>query len=178
MLSGLGCRGGISEKPPIHPVLDMDFQQKLKAQSYSDFEGWKDHRGMREPVANTVKRRSKRREFLAQHPELTTFKDRSGTYVTANPVAPTAENLEVGRHKFNITFCAPCHGRTGQGGLVAERWPTPIPNLVTERKGQPHGQVYETIHNGRGLMPAYGKAIDPEDIWRVVHFLKTLQTID
>ena len=26
-----GCRGGISKEPPIHIVLDMDFQLKLKA---------------------------------------------------------------------------------------------------------------------------------------------------
>jgi len=59
LVTGLiGCRGGISNKPPIHLVLDMDFQKKLKAQSESTFAGWTDHRGMRLPVAGTVARGS------------------------------------------------------------------------------------------------------------------------
>ena len=178
-VAAVGCRGGISESPPIHPVLDMDFQQKLKAQSQSEFEGWKDHRGMRLPVAHTVKRRKARQQYLAEHPELTTYKNADGTFVTANPVPPTVENLERGRQKF-WTFCAPCHGRTGQRGLVASRWPTPIPNLATDEriKGLPHGDLYNTVANSKGLMPSYAKQIDPEDTWRIVHFLKTLQTID
>lgn len=58
VLAGLlgGCRGEISRSPPIHPVLDMDFQQKLKAQSESTFAGWHDGRGMRAPVGATVPR--------------------------------------------------------------------------------------------------------------------------
>lgn len=51
-----GCRGGISKKPPVHLVLDMDFQQKLKAQSESTFPGWEDTRGMRLPVEGTIAR--------------------------------------------------------------------------------------------------------------------------
>ncbi|MEC7726634.1 MAG: hypothetical protein VYD05_14030, partial [Planctomycetota bacterium] len=50
-----GCedfRGFPSEKPPIHPVLDMDFQPKVRAQSEHEFEGWKDGRGARRPVAD------------------------------------------------------------------------------------------------------------------------------
>jgi len=54
-----GCRGDISEAPPVHIVLDMDFQQKLKAQSESTFAGWSDGRGMRQPVAGTVARGGK-----------------------------------------------------------------------------------------------------------------------
>lgn len=54
-----GCRGDITESPPLHVVLDMDFQQKLKAQSESTFAGWSDGRGMRQPVAGTVARGGK-----------------------------------------------------------------------------------------------------------------------
>ena len=45
-------RGFPSDKPPIHPVLDMDFEPKLRAQSEHEFEGWSDHRGARRPVAD------------------------------------------------------------------------------------------------------------------------------
>ena len=53
LLTGLAsCRGGISEKPPLHPVLDMDFQQKVKAQMGSDL--FADGRAMRTAPAGTV----------------------------------------------------------------------------------------------------------------------------
>ena len=48
------CRGGTSHEPPVHLVLDMDFQPKLKAQSAAMFDNWEDGRGMRLPVAGTV----------------------------------------------------------------------------------------------------------------------------
>ena len=59
-----GCRGGISDSPPIHLVHDMDNQPKLKPQSRSDFTPWKDHRGMRTPVFGTVARGSLREANL------------------------------------------------------------------------------------------------------------------
>ena len=50
-----GCmRGGISSDPPVHLVLDMDFQPKLRAQGAADFDGWKDGRASRLPVIDPV----------------------------------------------------------------------------------------------------------------------------
>ena len=57
-VSLMGCRGEISTAPPVHLVQNMDFQDKLKAQSESGFEGWADKRGMRLPVKGTIARGS------------------------------------------------------------------------------------------------------------------------
>ena len=47
-----GCmRGGLSTEPPVHLVLGMDFQQKLRAQAETHFEGWGDGRASRLPVS-------------------------------------------------------------------------------------------------------------------------------
>jgi mono/diheme cytochrome c family protein len=171
------CRGGISEKPPIHPVLDMDFQPKLKAQSESKFEGWADGRGMRLPVAGTVARPSARDAALAQqYPNLRKFKNADDSYVAANPLPKTAEVLARGRERFNIT-CAVCHGRTGLEGLVARRWPVPVPKISQDERivALPDGQLYETIATGRSTMPGYGHQIHPYDRWAIVHYLRALQ---
>ena len=40
-------RGGISTDPPVHLVLDMDFQPKLRAQGATEFAGWPDGRARR-----------------------------------------------------------------------------------------------------------------------------------
>lgn len=187
-----GCRGGISDKPPIHPVLDMDFQAKLKAQSESKFEGWRDGngiaRGMRLPVAGTVARPSAAETaLLAQYPGLHTFKNADGTYVTANALPKTEAILERGRERFDIV-CATCHGRTGGGGLVARRWPALgfkefdgkqyEPFNISQRPdlaAQPDGQIFETISAGRNTMPGYAHQIDAFDRWAIVHYLRALQ---
>ena len=79
-------RGFPSEKPPIHLVLDMDFQEKVRAQSAHEFDGWTDGRGARRPVADTfgntlvVARGSLKNTALAN-------RDANKQFVTKNPLA-------------------------------------------------------------------------------------------
>lgn len=175
-LSGLvACRGSISEKPPIHPVLDMDFQQKIKAQSAFEFANWKDGRGMRMPVEGTVARGT------LEAAQLSVFKNSSGDYL-ANPLPASAENFARGRERFNI-YCAVCHDRAGAGkGVALQRAPRgafnpQVPSLAEDERlrSAPDGNLYETIANGRGTMPAYGHMVTPEDRWCIVWYLRALQ---
>ena len=53
-LVSLGCRGSISDKPPVHPNWNMDQQARIDPQEPSDF--FADGRGMRPPVDGTVAR--------------------------------------------------------------------------------------------------------------------------
>lgn len=189
-LSLTGCmRGGPSDLPPVHIVLDMDFQPKLKAQSHSNFDGWTDGRGMRLPVADgngrtaVVARGSLPNQALAN-------KDATGAFVTKNPIPASAPVLARGQERFDI-HCAPCHGYSGQGGndpvtghgLTGRRWTVPIPNFhFVEGKDNrvatlPDGEYFEVITYGKGTMPAYGARISPEDRWAIVHYLRALQRL-
>ena len=169
-----GCRGGISESPPIHPVLDMDFQTKVKAQMKVEFDGFSDHRGMRKPVAGTVARGS-----LAMS-ENDVWKN--GDSYVANPIEPTMQVVRRGQERFNI-YCAVCHDRSGSGkGLVLQRanqgaFNAVVPDLGKEPRllEQADGYFYEVIRNGFGTMPAYGHQIPVEDRWAIVHYLRALQ---
>lgn len=191
LLLSLGScmRGGTSELPPVHIVLDMDFQPKLRAQSASQFEGWADGRGMRLPVADgngrpaVVARGSLPNQALAN-------KDASGAFVTKNPIPVTDAVLHRGQERFEI-HCAPCHGYSGQGGndpatgngMVGRRWPVVIPNFhFVEGKDNrvatlAEGEYFEVITYGKGTMPAYGARIAPEDRWAIVHYLRALQRL-
>ncbi|MCB9884418.1 MAG: cytochrome c [Planctomycetes bacterium] len=183
------CRGGISDQPPVHLVLDMDFQPKLKAQSESHFEGWSDHRGMRVPPMDANGRTAVVARGAMPRPELNN-RDASNAFVTSNPVAATAEVLARGRKLFDIN-CAVCHGYTGQGGndpqkghgLVGRRWPVAIPNFhfvegADNRVASlAEGEYFEVITNGKGTMPAYGARIAVEDRWAVVHYIRALQNL-
>ena len=49
-----GCRGTLSDDPPIHPNLNMDFTESFEAQEANPF--FEDGAAMRPPVPGTVKR--------------------------------------------------------------------------------------------------------------------------
>ncbi|HEX5052621.1 MAG TPA: cytochrome c [Planctomycetota bacterium] len=201
-IAGLsGCmRGGISSEPPVHLVLDMDFQPKLRAQSEASFAGWSDKRGMRVPVADSFDKTLVVARGSLPEPALAN-RDAKDAFVTSNPVRLDRKFthlgrqqtvLERGQERFNI-YCAVCHGYSGQGGndkkqghgLVGRRWPAPIPNFhfqPGEGKDNrvplmPDGEFFEVITFGKGTMPAYGARISPEDRWCIVHYVRALQKL-
>jgi mono/diheme cytochrome c family protein len=42
-------------------------------------------------------------------------------------------------------------------------------------KGQPDGQIFSTITNGKNTMGAYGPSISVEDRWAIIAYLRALQ---
>lgn len=185
-------RGGVSHEPPVHLVLDMDFQPKLLAQSKSEFEGWTDGRGMRLPVADPFGKTLVVARGSLPDPKLAN-RDANNAFVTANPVPVSLAALERGRDRFDI-HCAVCHGYTGQGGggkgqentahgLVGRRWPVVIPSFhfvdgADNRVPQlPDGEFFEVITYGKGTMPAYGARLSVEDRWAIVHYIRALQKL-
>ena len=189
----LGCRGEISTKPPIHIVPNMDFQQKLKAQSESDFPGWADKRGMRMPVAGTIARGSL--GALDPNPDIAklhVYKNPDGSYIEENPLPRTMEVLRRGQERFNIN-CAVCHGRNGRGrGIVGRRFPVKPPSYFPPNKEDPKetiykkelltyedGKFFEVITTGGGTtMPPYAIQVSPADRWAIIHYIRALQLRD
>ena len=201
-----GCmRGGISTDPPVHLVLDMDFQPKLRAQSSTEFEGWKDGRAMRLPVNDPSSQNPLGKTLVVARGSIANPKlanrDASGAFVKSNPLpldykftvlGREVSTIDRGRERFEV-HCSICHGYTGQGGndpklghgLVGRRWPAPIPNFhfqAGEGKdnrvpSMPDGEYYEVISVGKGTMPAYGARLSPEDRWAIVHYVRALQSL-
>ena len=173
------CRGAIKKNPPIHLVLDMDFQDKVKAQMGFEFDGWSDGRGMRMPVTGTVARGSLEWEADSVH------QDESGGFL-ANPLPADELVVRRGRERFDI-YCSVCHDRTGSGqGLVLQRakevskaaFNFNVPHLGKEQRliDSKDGYFFQVISNGLGTMPAYGHQIPPRDRWAIVHYLRVLQS--
>ncbi|GAB4136026.1 MAG: cytochrome c [Planctomycetota bacterium] len=193
-LAAGSCRGGYSEAPPVHLVLDMDFQPKVKTQSESAF--FADRRGMRAHIEDTVARGSMPDPRLLPDPAKP-GRDRDGSFLESNPVPATLSNLRRGRERFDI-FCAPCHGYSGRGGgnpgkvdadfsdahgMVGKRWPVAIPsfhaspdpkadNRVPNLKD---GEIFAVITEGKGTMPPYGNRILVHDRWCIIHYVRALQ---
>ncbi len=98
-------------------------------------------------------------------------------FVATNPLPVNAELLQRGRDRFDI-YCAPCHGRLGDGnGITKKIGDMPaVANLHDKRIVEmPDGEVFNTITHGKGLMGAAGPLVPVQDRWAVIAYLRTLQ---
>ncbi len=99
---------------------------------------------------------------------------RAGREVTS-PFPSTPQTVSEGKVLFG-RFCTPCHGQSGQGdGLVIPRFPAPPPLTAPHAKGLPDGQIFHIATYGQGVMPSHGSQIPPEDRWKIVHYVRSLQ---
>lgn len=189
-------RASTKRLPRIHPLHDMAFQPKYKAQAENDL--FPDHRSMRPPVAGTIAQGG-----LMLDTKFFQGKDGDGNYATELPLPADRELMMRGRERFNI-YCAPCHGLSGgmPEGLGEEGDPKDWDGMVTIRasaralKGdgtwtpprvlhskyvqdQPDGKLFETITagvNNQGIqtMPGYDKQIPVKDRWAIILYLRAL----
>jgi mono/diheme cytochrome c family protein len=94
---------------------------------------------------------------------------------TAPPV--TAALLDRGHERFDI-FCAPCHGRVGDGsGMIVQRgFPQP-PSLHIDRlRTAAPRHFFDVITDGYGAMYSYAARLSPADRWAVAAYIRALQT--
>ena len=100
-----------------------------------------------------------------------------GTNLVASfPMPVTRELLLRGRERFEI-YCAPCHGRTGEGnGVIPQRgFPQP-PSLHIERlREAPAGHFVDVITHGYGVMYPYNTRVAPSDRWAIAAYIRALQ---
>lgn len=94
----------------------------------------------------------------------------------SNPLPLTMPLLRRGQERFDI-YCAPCHGRSGDGeGMIAQRgFPAP-PSYHTEKlRNAVDSHFYRVISNGYGVMYSYADRVAPSDRWAIVAYIRALQ---
>ena len=167
----ISCRGSIKKKPPIHPNMNMDQQNRFEAMEENNF--FEDGRAMRQPVAGTVARGNLRLDS-AYYAGI----NEDGSYVAEIPHEITRSFVNRGRDQYEI-FCAPCHGNAGNGkGIIMEgRYGyVPAPTYHSDRlRDAPDGQIYSSIAYGVRSMPSYATQIEVEDRWAIVSYIRALQ---
>jgi mono/diheme cytochrome c family protein len=129
---------------------------------------------MREPVYGTVARGQI--NYIYPHPNTGDGYAASAEYTGS--VAPTSENVAEGQRLYNI-YCWHCHGKKGKNDgpifkdkkMPAPSWPNYQSDYIKEL---PNGKAFHTITYGKGLMGSHAFMLDPEERWKVIHFVKSL----
>jgi mono/diheme cytochrome c family protein len=173
-----GCAGLASKSTPIEVWPDMDRQHKFTAQSENPL--FSDKRTQRRPPEGTVAV-----GFLKEDDTFHSGRVGGNMYVGLNPLFPYDKaTLEHGQRKFN-TYCAPCHGQTGNGGgivgkragavLVPSNLINQDPKVGVVVRGYTDGEIYEVVSNGRRTMKGYKYQISARDRWAIVAYVRVLQ---
>ncbi len=165
-----GCRGRVSDRPPIHINPNMDAMERFEAQEANPF--FEDGRAMRLPVPGTVARgmlRSDIRFFAGR--------DSSGAFVAEMPLPTTRELYLRGQERFDI-YCAVCHGSAGdgQGIVMAGGYGfAPIGFHDDRLRGIEDGYLFHVVSRGIRTMPGYAQQISVADRWAIVAYVRALQ---
>lgn len=122
------------------------------------------------PVVNTVARGMLREDEHLYQGKI------DGQLTDIFPMPVTAAVMARGQERFNI-FCAPCHGRTGQGnGMIVQRGFRTPPSFHEERlRSAPGGYFFDVQTNGFGAMSDYAAQVPVADRWAIAAYMRALQ---
>ena len=183
----LGFRGEKTTNEPWEIFPDMVRQMKVRAQSPLNF--FADGRGPRMPVSGTMPigyemPKAQTPGAPESHSAVgfsvgTDYIDtgKIGTnWGTGIPVPVTAQLVQRGRERFNIT-CVMCHGATAAGtGITKQYGLNTVVTLQDDRiRKMADGEIFNTITNGKNTMMAYGPNIMVADRWAIIAYLRALQ---
>ena len=89
----------------------------------------------------------------------------------SNPYSEDEAAFVEGRQLFVRFNCSGCHGGRAGGGMG------PSLRDIDWIYGNADGQIFDSIDRGRANgMPAWGRRLSQDQIWRLVSYLKTLRT--
>jgi thiosulfate dehydrogenase len=96
-----------------------------------------------------------------------------------SPLAPTDDNLIDGMKIYTMN-CALCHGGLDlkPSALQHSLYP-PAPQIVLEPLDDPEWHIYYSIRTGIRYtgMPAWGKVLSEQDMWKVTGFLSRIEKL-
>ncbi|TDB63672.1 c-type cytochrome [Arundinibacter roseus] len=138
---------------------------------------------MRKPVDGTVSRRNYNTSFGSgdsANVDIMVYNVPKDSISIAertltNPVPLNEKALAEGKVLYE-RYCQHCHGEGGAGdGLVGKAYKG-VPNYKADAYlGMNGGHIFHVITHGKGRMWPHGSQLDPEERWKVVHYVQKLQ---
>ena len=156
-LTAPACRQDMHDQPRLEPLEASTFFANGMAS--------------RLPIEGTIAR-GQLREDKALYEGI----DAAGAPLTTLPMPLDEPLLRRGHQRYDI-FCAPCHGRLGDGsGMVAQRGYKAPPSFHADPLlSQPVGYYYDVMTNGFGVMASYASQVPVEDRWAIAAYIRALQ---
>jgi len=165
-----GCRGDISDKPPIHLNPNMDNQRYYQAQEPNPF--FADERAMRPQVPGTIAIGEMRDNSHLHQGKI------GGKFADKLAIRLSPKMLAYGKQRYEI-YCTPCHGFTGESKeavLVKRGIKVRPPSYLDPRlRAMPLGQIFHTMSNGVRNMPPFKAQIPVADRWAIAAYVRVLQ---
>ncbi|MBF0566073.1 MAG: cytochrome c [Nitrospirae bacterium] len=95
------------------------------------------------------------------------------------PITGTKSNLREGCDLYG-KYCASCHGISGKGDGQAGKNINPPPSNLSSKvfkHGSTQGEIHMIITDGVAgtAMPAFGKSMKDEDIWKLVLVVRAIK---
>jgi len=141
-------------------------------ETYAPNPNFVDGKTLQAPVAGTISREGE------YYPYKKTDADLLKAAGLQNPLLPDSENITRGKIVFK-NICLQCHGEKANGkGLMftSGKYPFRPADLMSLKVIKlTDGQIFHTITVGFGIMPAHGIIVRPNDRWKVVLYLRSLQ---
>ena len=96
----------------------------------------------------------------------------------SNPFGPRDAAARARGEQVFVTFCAVCHGAGARGdGPVTARGVPPPPSLISGKAAtMKDGQLFHIVTFGQKNMASYASQVSREDRWRVILYVRSLQT--
>jgi mono/diheme cytochrome c family protein len=93
--------------------------------------------------------------------------------VLINPIPLSPGVVEEGKVLYG-RYCQACHGEGGLGdGKVADQYKG-VANLVAKSKTVSEGHIFHVITYGVRRMWPHGSQVNPDERWKIVHYVKSL----
>jgi len=93
---------------------------------------------------------------------------------TVNPVAADAASLAAGKALYQRE-CVSCHGEAGKGdGPISAFLDKKAADLASQTfLRQQDGAIFTKIRTGRTPMPGFKNSLAKEEIWQLIHYIRT-----
>jgi hypothetical protein len=97
--------------------------------------------------------------------------------ILKNPLPAGDEKVLAQGKELYLSYCAPCHGETGEGDGSVGKVFKGVPTYKSGRvKTVSEGHIFHVITHGKGRMWPHKTQLNPEERWKVVRYVQQLQS--
>jgi mono/diheme cytochrome c family protein len=162
---------------PKHPGYEYmpDMYRSPSYETYSPNPVFRDSMTAQQPVAGTIARG---KSYPYRYPNTTEGYEQAGKELK-NPLEKSEVNMAEGQRLYGH-YCVHCHGEKGLGdGTIPAggKFPPP-PSYSGPLKDLPEGKMYHTVTYGKNLMGSHASQLDPQQRWKIVMYIQTLQKVE